>query len=310
MNIPVPPLFIYETSLNCYEVMDGQQRITAVKAFYDNDLELTGLERWPELNGRKYLGLPTKVKAGIDRRSISYVILLTESAEDDEDALLLKELVFDRLNTGGVRLSQQEVRNCLYQGPFNELIVELGKIPLFRKTWELPPFSEKELTRPSEDLLEKTFYTRMRDLEVILRFFALRHHEHYQRGMQGFLDLFMVRSKRFTGEDIAVLRKLFTDTLTLAADVFRERAFVPFNRNTQEWEKHPHVAFADCVMVGLSAYLDKGPTLLEKREDVIERTKRLFVTHEDGTFTGRANTKKDVENRITLFAEMLGEALI
>ena len=49
INIPVPPLFLYETTYNAYEVIDGQQRITAVRAFYDNELELKGLEHWPEL---------------------------------------------------------------------------------------------------------------------------------------------------------------------------------------------------------------------------------------------------------------------
>jgi hypothetical protein len=55
MNIPVPPLFVYEADLAKYEVMDGQQRITALRDFYSNKLKLTGLEQWPELNGRTYL---------------------------------------------------------------------------------------------------------------------------------------------------------------------------------------------------------------------------------------------------------------
>jgi hypothetical protein len=68
------------------------------------------------------LKLPPKVRAGIDRRSISYVVLLTESAENEEEALLLKQLVSERLNTGGIALGQQEVRNCIYQGNLQFLI--------------------------------------------------------------------------------------------------------------------------------------------------------------------------------------------
>src|SRR5438552_7666877 len=45
MNIPVPPLFVYESDLAKYEVMDGQQRITAILDFYTNKLELEGLEQ-------------------------------------------------------------------------------------------------------------------------------------------------------------------------------------------------------------------------------------------------------------------------
>src|SRR5579863_5365906 len=59
MNIPVPPLFVYESDLAKYEVMDGQQRITAIFEFYTNQLELEGLEQWPELNGRRYEKLPS-----------------------------------------------------------------------------------------------------------------------------------------------------------------------------------------------------------------------------------------------------------
>lgn len=54
INIPVPPLFVYETEFNTYEVMDGQQSITAIQSFYANEFALKGLERWPELNGRRY----------------------------------------------------------------------------------------------------------------------------------------------------------------------------------------------------------------------------------------------------------------
>lgn len=64
INIPVPPIILYKKDYNSYEVMDGQQRITALQAFYENQLELEGLELWPELNGRKYQDLPATIKAG------------------------------------------------------------------------------------------------------------------------------------------------------------------------------------------------------------------------------------------------------
>lgn len=65
INIPVPPIILYEKEYNSYEVMDGQQRITALNDFYQNKLKLTGLELWSELNGRTYQELPTKIKAGV-----------------------------------------------------------------------------------------------------------------------------------------------------------------------------------------------------------------------------------------------------
>ena len=137
MNIPVPPLFVYESDLAKYEVMDGQQRILTIRDFYTNKLKLQGLEQWPELNGRIYDSLPSEIRKGIDRRSISYIVLLKESASTSDEEALLRQEVFERLNTGGVTLSHQEIRNSLYQGRFNDLLLELGRNEVFRKLWRL-----------------------------------------------------------------------------------------------------------------------------------------------------------------------------
>ena len=61
INVPIPPIVLYEKEFGLYEVVDGQQRITAIQAFYENSLKLTGLELWPELNGRTYAELPRNI---------------------------------------------------------------------------------------------------------------------------------------------------------------------------------------------------------------------------------------------------------
>jgi hypothetical protein len=305
MNIPVPPLFLYETEENTYEVMDGQQRINAILSFYNNDLKLCGLERWPELNGKTLSKLPPKIKAGIDRRSISYVVLLTESAETKEEALLLKQLVFERLNTGGVGLSKQEVRNCIYQGRFNNLLLELSRNPIFRRAWKLPEYTELEESNLDDSLVENPFYAKMLDVELVLRFFALRNAEHYQGGMQGFLDLYMVRAQAFSDEELAQLRGLFTKTLTVGNEIFGDLLFRPFDVAKDDWARNPQRAFYDSVMVSLSALLDQPEVLINRKDRVIEQTRELFVQHPNGTFTGRGNTKQDVQERIGLFQAML-----
>ncbi|NJS11075.1 MAG: DUF262 domain-containing protein [Microcoleus sp. CSU_2_2] len=68
INIPVPPIILYEIDYYSYEVMDGQQRITAIQDFYTNKFALTGLELWPELNKLKYEQLPGRTKADIQSR--------------------------------------------------------------------------------------------------------------------------------------------------------------------------------------------------------------------------------------------------
>ncbi len=309
MNIPVPPLFVFESDLAKYEVMDGQQRITAVRDFYANLYPLQGLEQWPELNGRVYEKLPDEIRKGLDRRSISYIVLLKESAETTEEQSLLRQQVFERLNTGGVELSHQEIRNSLYQCRFNDLLLELSRNDDFRRAWQMPSFDDSEKKRLSADLADNRSYVMMRDVEIVLRFFALRHDEKYQRGMKGFLDLYMVRSRAFTEADIEFLRTVFTRTISLVSRIYGDLVFRPWRALDGVWADKPQVAFSDAVMVGVSRRLSSEETLSSRREQVIEATKCLFVDFESGTFTGRGNTKQDVQDRIRFYEEMLDRVI-
>lgn len=309
MNIPIPPLFVFESDYAKYEVMDGQQRITTIRDFYSNNLRLQGLEQWPELNGRTYSTLPGEIRKGIDRRSISYNVLLKESASSSEGETLLRQQVFERLNTGGVKLSNQEIRNAIYPGIFNDLIMKLVKDNIFRKAWGLPPYYVEEETNPPESLLRNTTYSQMRDAEFVLRFFALRHAEEYRRGMAGFLDLYSVRARRFTEQDISFLGDLFQRTMALASEIYGDLIFRPWYKEGNIWFERPHVAFADAVMVGLSRALPHSRVLREKKEIILDQTKLLFTEHPQGTFTGQGNTKKDVQQRLYLYEEMLNAVL-
>ena len=104
MNVPVPPIFLYEYEYAHYEVMDGLQRLSALNGFYKDEFELSGMEYWRELEGRTYSTLPAALRQGIDRRYLSSIVLLYETARDEQQAETLKQLVFERINTGGVSL--------------------------------------------------------------------------------------------------------------------------------------------------------------------------------------------------------------
>jgi hypothetical protein len=308
MNIPVPPVFLYEKDFNSYEVMDGQQRISAIRDFYENRFSLTGLEMWPELNGRQYHNLPEKLKAGVDRRSITSIVLLKESTADEEEASFLRETVFERLNTGGVALEHQEIRNALYQSAFNDLLFNLSRLDAFRDAWGIPRYVENEIEK-NPGLLENSLFSKMGDLEVILRFFALRHADHYRRGMQGFLDLYMMKAAKFGTDDIGLLAQQFTTSLNAAVQIYGDKVFRPFDPKENNWEARPHKAFHDAVMVGISHHLGRAGDFPKYSERIVENTKALFQNHPKGTFTGRGNTKKDVEERIRLYSEMFAQTL-
>jgi hypothetical protein len=264
MNIPVPPLFLYEKDYNKYEVMDGQQRITSLKSFYAGEFKLTGLEIWKELNGRTYSTLPSLVRSGLDRRSISYIVVLRESTPDEEDAVFLRQTVFARLNTGGVILEHQEIRNSLFQGPFNDLLIQLSQANDFRDAFGLPRYTPEE-EEANVPIKGETMYQKMEDTEAVLRFFALRHIEHYTRGMHGFLDLYMARARAFSDADLATLKSLYLDCLNLALALYGNLVFRPYKSETNEWASRPYRAFYDAVMVGLSSILDRKDVLFEKR---------------------------------------------
>ena len=308
MDIPVPPVFLYERDFNSYEVMDGQQRITAIKDFYDNGFALKGLETWPELNGRSYKGLPEKIKAGIDRRSITSIVLLKESTGSEEEASILRETVFERLNTGGIKLERQEIRNALYRGLFNDAVDALSRWDLFRTVWDLPLYVPQEIDT-NRELVEDPFFSKMSDKEMILRFFALRHVEHYKGGMQAFLDLYMRKAMKFQPEGVDFLHDLYMDTLILADGLYGDLLFRAFSPEADEWDGKPHKAFYDAVMIGLQPFLRYRNLLYAQRETIITATEMLFSRYPLGTFTGRGNTKSDIQERISLFSNMIREAI-
>ena len=189
MNVPIPPVFLYEDTYSHYEVMDGLQRLTTICNFYSDSFELEGLEEWPELNGMKYSELPGQVKRGIDRRYISSVILLQETAKDPAEAARMKQLVFERLNSGGIKLEPQEARNAIYPGPLNELCIHLARNKFLCRMWGIPESmsdTEDELdTNLPTELLENESYRKMEDVELVLRFFAYRQRMTSQKGALG-----------------------------------------------------------------------------------------------------------------------------
>ena len=193
VNIPVPPVFLYENELARYEVMDGQQRVSAILEYLDNQYELGGLEILKSLGGKRFHQLPREVRAGLERRSLSAIILLKESTNSPESTAQLRRYVFERLNTGGVRLNAQEVRNSVHAGPFNNLLMELSRHQLFTTMWNIPPKEPNERTEPSTKLSRNALFRQMKDVELVLRVFGLLHPDNIAGGMKSTLDNTMVK---------------------------------------------------------------------------------------------------------------------
>ena len=323
MNIPVPPIFIYEVEYGKYEVMDGLQRISAIMDFYDNEYALEGLTEWPELNTKKYSELPKKIKEGIDRRQISVVSLLKESAKSQEQEQRMKRMVFERLNTGGVKLEDQEIRNALYNGEFNKLCKELSTNTTFRKLWGIPVSVDednntKELYQldtvdsldVADELALNNLYMRMYDVELVLRFFAMRHVNEYSGQLSDFLDKCMIFGNTILEENSDrgdVLKELFINTIEIANKMFGDKAFCQYKeiRNQFKWSK-PQKMIYDSLMLALTKYdINSVPN---NNKLITQYMEKAYKQNEE-MFNGKKQSKTDILNRADFFEKIVQNIL-
>jgi hypothetical protein len=276
MNIPIPPIFLYEYEFSKYEVMDGLQRLTAIKEFYDDKFPLEGLEYWKELNGKKYSELPQEIKSGIDRRYLSSLILLKETASSKTKADEMKQLVFERINSGGVKLEYQESRNALHSGNFNDLVITLSRNEYFCKIFDIP-ISEEE----TEELANNTMYKTMADVEMVVRFFAMRYLDEYEGiSLKVFFDKFTDSANKLPLSVLDDYQHVFEQTIKLVYDIYGEQAFCLYKQvsGKQQWylTRNPKKTIYDPVMTVLSQKLDYADTLNNNKDKVMAATIELM----------------------------------
>jgi hypothetical protein len=149
MGIPLPIVYFSENSEGRLQVVDGRQRLTTLFEFLDDGFSLSELNILKQLTGKKFSGLSPIEQSDLeDYQLIAYVI---KPPTPDR----IKFDIFDRVNRGGTRLNNQEMRNALYQGKVVKLLKELSQLESFLKATN---FSVNP--------------TRMKDRYLILRFLA------------------------------------------------------------------------------------------------------------------------------------------
>lgn len=238
MNVPIPPVFLGEDQYGKYVVLDGRQRLTAIRDFLNNIYKLSGLKVWSDLNDQNFADLQKKkLAATITRRFVPAVVILKESSSQ------VKYDVFDRLNTGGVIAEPMEIRNAVFQGAFNKLIRELAEVPEFRRLWDIP-------SEPGE--IEKNkIYRDMTDVELVLRFFALSEYDRMDMKFKDYLGDFMDRRNKEYIQNPGLPaddRERFRRGIENCWAVFGAAAF----RKTADSKKS--APLADAVMISLAEY--------------------------------------------------------
>lgn len=306
MNVPIPPIFLYEYEYSSYEVMDGLQRLTAIASFYDDEFSLVGLKKWPELNGRVYSTLPDLVKKGIDRRYISSIILLHETAKNESDADQLKQMVFDRINSGGEKLTPQEKRNANFDGRLNKKCINLSENTNLCLTWDIPlPDGNHGI---NSDRAENKLFKTMGDVELVLRFFAFRQRGELQKGsLESYLDFYLEKGNYFSSDLIENLADLFNETIEFAFELFGEKAFWLYRsrRSGWSWYDRATTAVYDPMMYVLSMNLEHKNVLITQKDNISHGLMDFYMTNYE-LFEGRNTNPSALEGRVLSLMGFIG----
>jgi hypothetical protein len=238
MGLPVPQVFLYEKGRNNFLVIDGQQSLMTIFFFFKkrfpkiqkrselrrifsrdgaipedvlynddffSDFNLR-LPKLPSGTGNKFSGLNYSTlgdyKSQFDLRTIRNVIVKQISPSDDDSSIYE---MFQRLNTGGINLTPQEIRASLYHSPFYSMLFELNMDPRWRRL----------LGQQEPDL-------HVRDIEILLRALGLAYHsDTYKSSMARFLNEFSKEAQRYSQARVAEVRGIVEWFLSLCDELPR-----------------------------------------------------------------------------------------
>jgi len=274
LDIPIPVVYVAEEGDKTYSVVDGQQRITSISSYISGkfpdgkDFRLSGLQVLEELNGKPFKKLAHDFQESIMSAMIRLIIINQDSENN------VKFELFKRLNLGAVKLNDQELRNSMYRGKYNELLRDLSLNPYMLKIMGA--------TKP---------HNRMADRQLILRFFAFWRNTHlkYKAPMKSFLNREMREHRNPGDKELAEMRLTFEKSIEMAYTVFGANAFRRFyigNKIIQDgrWEtKKLNVALWDTLLYSFSFYdksqiIPVADSIFEEFIDVIS-TDDIFIDY-------------------------------
>jgi hypothetical protein len=264
INVPIPVCYFAELDDGSYSVIDGQQRLTSIYRYLDNEFPLKSLKIRDDLNKKRFNQLGVLDQRLIKSRSIRCVVILKDS--DPE----IRFDVFDRLNSNSVKLNRQELRNSLYKGILSSAInKEFSENETFKK-----------LRRAKELDGKKQVDKRMNDCEMILRFFALHFDScNYQGDLHKFLDNYLRKGQKLNPQQKEAHKEIFLRTIGNVDCVFGVNSFRRYDPNTQTWISSLNRAIYDIVMLYFSRLtLD---LVTEKKDDILDR---FIKIHQDREF--------------------------
>lgn len=285
LGLPLPPIFVYQSKTGVWELIDGLQRVSTILEFVgmlqhtNGDplpaTELEGTRFLPSLAGKRWDPSSEETDDGIgttQQLQIKRARMRVEILKQESDPQAKYEL-FQRLNTGGETLSEQEVRNCvgiMLDRSFQTWLVECANLPSF-----VMAISQ------TETAIEKQAH-----IELVLRFHAFRHIP-YTAGLDvhEYLDDALVRLIQLGSFDRAKEFKVFERTFSLLSTALGESAFKRWNG--QEFTGKFLQSVFEVVALGVSKNIDTIDALgADKGEFVVERCKALWSNDTFAQYSG------------------------
>jgi hypothetical protein len=283
LGLPVPGIFLAkEYNTQKHLVIDGQQRLRTLQNFYEGVwaptqrvFALRGVQR--QFEGVTYKTLKSEDRRRLDDSILHATIVRQDEPSDDNSSVYY---IFERLNTGGTLLKPQEIRSCIYHGEFNDLIKQLNQDEKWRAIYG----------KVDE---------RMRDEELILRFFALYFKaDKYAKPMKEFLNKYMGGNRHFKMQSKETLNQLFINSIGTIYAALGKTAFKPEGRFV--------AAIFDSVTVAVAKRLEKGKISdygeLRKNYQALLNNKEYI----DASSTHTTDEDK-VKTRITLATKALAD---
>jgi len=262
LEVPLPVFYLAENSDGTQEVIDGQQRLNAFFRFLDNAYPLTGLRELPSLNGRHFQHLDRAQQKHVRNYPVRTVVFKKESDES------LRFQIFERINTGAMPLNAQELRNCVYRGPYNDLLHDLSRDPDYMA---IMGFKGPE--------------KRMKDVEYVLRVAAFYHASYlnYKPSMERFMNEEMKKYRNPTPEEAEKVRGVFKNSVTLIRSLLGKNAFKRYYRGDAkfpngQWEPKKFNASLFDILMWSMARADKNPVMA--RLDTIAEALIMLMTQD------------------------------
>jgi hypothetical protein len=286
IRIPLPSFYMDATDEDKLLVVDGQQRLTALKRFMlDKTLRLEGLE-FLKLKDKSFDELPRKMQRRIEETQVT-VFLIEKGTPSG-----VKFNIFKRINTGGMQMSPQEIRHAMNDGPALEFLRTLAESPDFLKATSGSVLAE-----------------RMADRECVLRFcaFATTDIDKYSsKDLDPFLNDKMGEINRMSQVERTKLSKRFKRAMLNAYKVLGSSAFRK-QVNPEKGRNPFNKALFEAWSVNFDRLSDTEIDLVVKRRDVVLRefTKLMKDPEFDVSVTAGTGSPPKVRRRFNDIRDLL-----